>query len=77
MKQRISAGTAAIVIVIVLAVAGAFLWHGYTAPTTTNANSAAVKEAMKHPVGGGPTGKALDYMREYQRTHPGAPSSMK
>ncbi len=77
MKQNISGGTAVIIVVIVLAIAGLVMWRVYSAPSAPSMSDAKVKEAMKHPVGGGPTGKQLEYLREYQRTHPGAPSSVK
>ncbi len=76
MKQNVSPGMAAIIVVVVVAVVGFFLWRVYTGPTARPASKAEVAAARKQPVGGGPDAKAMEYIKEYQRTHPGAPSSI-
>jgi len=78
MKNNINPGVAALIIVVVVAVVGTILWSVYRGPSAKAASTpeAAAAIRQQHEAGNGPTPEALAHIREYQRTHPGASSSI-
>jgi len=76
-KQNVSPAMAAGVIALALVIAAVLAYRVYTGPTSVAVNTQTGKSKANPRGGGLPTEKDLEYMREYQRTHPGAPSSMR
>lgn len=74
MKKEVSPATLAIVLGLALLLFGVFAYRTWTGPTATRLPNAPTKPVAPN-AGGGPTAKDLEYMREYNRTHPGARTS--
>ena len=78
MKQNISPQVAVGIVAVALLLAAVLAYRVYTGPTSVPANTGAEGKSKVNPRSGGlPTEKDLERMREYQRTHPGAPSSLR